>query len=512
MKKLIALVLALLCIGSFAFARANTESSAGAAGPVEISIAYTDNPTLPFRHDWLTIRKVEEYFNAKIRWDVIPSTDYSTVTQLYLNTGVNAPDVILWQSIAGTNIALARNGAITPIGDYASWTPEFYARVREYGVQSDVDLTKIDGKLYNLPALYDLPFYDGGLILREDLLNRYGLPAPRTFDDLEAFARRYKQENPASYPMTVLVAPYVHYRMTMPSWGVSSHNSSSHRVLSWDYDRNQYFAGAISEQYRNYMRFWNRWYRDGLFDPEMAAPIDGDIWARKLATGASIMTYAYYDQIGGLEAASTIPGYKMNMYPPLQGPAGAHHQEKNKTGQGVLFPMGTSRRPDFERVARAVDQIFYSKQAELLWCVGVEGETYTMQGNQIRFTDNIRNAPDGIYKFMQLQYGTGSAGSQFLWVNAREMIKYDDNYAQINQRVAAMPNAIRYVAPAPLKMNERDSERATQLMAIIWDSFVKWDNDFMTGAKSLETDWNTYVQEMNSLGINEILTLYNNNL
>jgi putative aldouronate transport system substrate-binding protein len=181
---------------------------------------------------------------------------------LALNTGVNAPDVILYTAaFTGENAALAQNGAIVPIGDYPQWTPEFNARVREFGLQSEVDKRKLrDGKLYYLPRLFDVPFYDGGLILREDVLARYNLPAPKTFDDLYNIMRAYKNDNPTSYPMTILAGPRVHYRMTQPSWGISVHRNGADgsRVLSWDYSRNTYFAGAISPQYRDYMRFWSR--------------------------------------------------------------------------------------------------------------------------------------------------------------------------------------------------------------------------------------------------------------
>jgi putative aldouronate transport system substrate-binding protein len=371
-----------------------------------------------------------------------------------------------------------------------------------------------DGKLYNLPRLFDAPFYDGGLILREDILTRYNLPAPRTFDDLYNILRRYKNENSSSYPITVLVGPRVHYRMTQPSWGISLHSNGAggSRVLSWDYSRNTFFAGAISEQYREYMRYWNKLFAEGLLDPEIAEPINGDVWTRKLATGASIATYAYYDQIGGVTAASNIPGFKLQMYPPLAGPAGAHHQQKDKTGSGILFPAPTSKRSDFERVVKTIDEMFFSKQAELLWCIGVEGETYTMQGNTIRYIDSLVNSPDGIYKAMQLRYGGGADPLQYLWVNAREMTKYDDNYAQINKNVAAMNNAIQSIPPSPRFSSPAVAERATSLMGTLFDAFNVWDNAFLTGTKSLDSDWNAYVTEMTSKGINELLQLYNSNL
>ena len=106
-----------------------------------------------------------------------------------------------------------------------------------------------------------------------------------------------------------------------------------------------------------------------------------------MATGSSMATYAYYDQIGGVEAASEIDGFKLQMYAPLEGPAGAHHQPKSRTGSGIMFPKKTAERDDFERIVRTIDEMFYSEENAKLWCLGVEGETYTMDGDKIAKID-----------------------------------------------------------------------------------------------------------------------------
>jgi putative aldouronate transport system substrate-binding protein len=515
MRKSVIILILLLSIGSMVFATAARQSPSSGTGPVNLTIFYSDNPTLPFRQDWLTIRKAEELFNVRVNWEVIPLADFQTRVSLALNTGINTPDVITVQSMGGDNLALAQNGAIVPISDYSTWTPNFNARVSEYGLRADVDREKLrDGKLYYLPALYDAPFYDAGLILREDLLARYNMRAPTTFDELGNFLRAYKRDNPASYPLTVTIGPRVLYRFTQPAWGFTLHRSApgGGRVLSWDYDRNTFFAAATSDQYREYLRYFNRWYTEGLLDPEMADPVNGDIMNRKMATGSAIATYAWYDQIGGMASASTIQAFRLNMYPPLAGPAGAHTWHKDRVGAGILFPIAVSRRADFENVIRAVDNMFYSKEAELLWCLGVEGETYTMQGGTHRFIDSIVNSADGTYKTMQIRYGCGTATLQYIWNNAREMTKYDANYARINQAVAAMPGAMQSVWPTPRYRNPVDAERAASLQGTLYDAWLVWDNDFLTGARSLDTDWAAYVADMNSKGLNELLQLFNNNL
>lgn len=482
--------------------------------PLKISLFYPDNATLPFKNDWLLIQEIQKRYNVELSVEPIPIADYPTKVSLALNTGTNVPDVILNQMTVGENASLALNGALVPISDYSDWTPNFNARVQEFGLEDAVaQLSLKDGKRYSLPSLYDKPFYDGGLILREDLLEKYGLQAPKTFDDLYNVLKKFKEENPDSYPLTILAGPRVLYRMTMPSFGISvgKNGADGSKTLSWDYDKKEYFPGAISEQYKEYMKFFSKLYKEGLLDPEMAEPIDGDRWAQKLATGKSFATYAYYDQIGGVTASATDPGFKLQMYPPLEGPAGAHHQQKSSTGSGILFPSKTAKRADFERIVRTIDEIFFSEEGAKLTALGVEGVSYTMDGDKIKYADDLVNSPNGIYKEMQLKYGTGADPLQLVWVNAREMTKYDANYEQINANVAAMNQAIQPIPPAPM-FDDMQAEEASTLMTPLADTFEIWADGFLTGKKNLDTDWDQYVKEMKNLQIEKFAEIYNSNL
>ncbi|MCE5342726.1 MAG: extracellular solute-binding protein, partial [Eubacteriales bacterium] len=375
MKKLLALALTvamiLTCISFTAVAE-----TAASGEPLKVTLYYSDNATLPFQEDWLAVKTIEEKYNVDFTFEVIPIADYATKVSLTLNTGTNTPDVILYQTTKGENGSLALNGALVPVSDYTDWTPNFNARVEEFGLQDAVNALNLsDGKRYYMPSLTDVPFYDGGLFVREDFLTAKGLPAPKTFDDLYAILKAYKADYPDSYPLTILAGPRVLYRMTMPSWGISlgKNGASGSNTLSWDYASKTYFAGAISDQYKQYITFFAKLYTEGLLDPEMADPIDGDMWSQKMATGASCATYAYYDQIGGIAAATEIEGFKLNMYPSLEGPAGAHHQPKSSTGSGIMFPIATSKRADFEQVVRTIDAAFFSEDAAKIWCLGVDG-------------------------------------------------------------------------------------------------------------------------------------------
>lgn len=493
--------------------KSDTGETVNNDGPVKIKIFYSDNATLPFKKDWLTVKTAEEKFNVDFDFEVIPIADYKTKVSLALNTGTNTPDVILYQSTVGENASLALNGAIVPISDYADWTPNFNAKVKEFGMEEDIaKLNLADGKRYYMPGLFDVPFYDGGLIMREDFLQKNNLPAPKTYDDLYKILKEYKKQNPDSYPLTILAGPRVLFRMTMPAFGVSlGKNGTSGNTLSYNYEKGEYFAGAISDEYKAYVSFLAKLYAEGLLDPEMADPINGDIWSQKMATGKAMASYAYYDQIGGIEGASTIDGFKLQMYPALAGPAGAHHQPKSRTGAGIMFPTANSKRKDFERVVRTIDEVFFSDEGAKLWCLGVEGVTYTEKDGKITYSDEIMNAKEGIYKSMQVKYGCGSDVTQLVWINKREMSKYDENYARINAEVEAMGNVIQPIPPAPA-FDDLASEEAGILQTPLADTFEVWVDAFITGKKSVEKDWDQYVAEMKNLRIDDFCKLYNDNL
>ena len=506
MKRTLALLLsAMLMLSLCSFA-------AYAEEPIKISIYYSDNSTLPYKDDWRVISYLEEKFNVDMVFEPIPMTDYGTkVTNVLTNQGDDTPDVILGTSTAGGNAALALAGAAYAVDTNPDWTPNFNARVAEFGLETSVDMLKLgDGHRYYMPQLFDVPFYDGGLILRQDYLEAKGFDAPKTFEDLHKILLAYKADYPESIPLTSIVNIYVLQRMSMPAFGISVGRSTSTgtRVLSWDYDKQEYFAGALSEQYKEYIRFFSQMYKEGLLDPEFKQ--DDAAATRKLATGESMAVYGYYDQIGGWEQASEIEGLKLNMYPSLAGPYGAHHQPKSSVGNGILFPAKTMQRADFEQVVRKIDEIFFSEEGAKAWCLGVPGETYTEVDGKVVFSDEIMSheKQEGVYKFMQNAYGCGCDGTQVVWYNAREMTKYDENYSRINAEVAAMGDVIQYV-PATPAFDDEAAEEAALLQTALADEFFVWDDAFMRGTKDIDADWAEYEKALQDKGIDDFLALYN---
>ena len=121
------------------------------------------------------------------------------------------------------------------------------------------------------------------------------------------------------------------------------------------------------------------------------------------------------------------------------------------------------------------------------------------------------NSPEGVYKTLQVKYGCGSDVTQMLWINEREMTKYDENYAAINKVVASMDNVIQEIPPTPM-FDDETAEDAGVLQTPLLDAFEVWADAFITGKKSIEKDWDAYVNEMQTLKIDDFCKIYNDNL
>ena len=77
--------------------------------------------------------------------------------------------------------------------------------------------------------------------------------------------------------------------------------------------------------------------------------------------------------------------------------------------------------------------------------------------------------------------------------------------------VAAMGDVIQPIPPTPL-FDDLTAEDAGMLQTPLSDAWEVWNDAFLTGKKSIDTDWDAYVTEMKDKGIEEFCKLYNDHL
>ena len=155
--------------------------------------------------------------------------------------------------------------------------------------------------------------------------------------------------------------------------------------------------------------------------------------------------------------------------------------------------------------------MFFAPEMLELFAIGKEGVTFTRgEDGTITYVDELLTAPEGLYKGLQMRYGCGLWAMSMLWDKPVQMTKYSETFRETNEKAIEM-NALLSLPLVP-KFDEMDTEYMSILLATLSDTFETWTNDFITGEKSLETDWATYVAEMEAKGINTLRDLYNERL
>ena len=134
-----------------------------------------------------------------------------------------------------------------------------------------------------------------------------------------------------------------------------------------------------------------------------------------------------------------------------------------------------------------------------------------MVDGKVEFIDEIKNAPEGIFKYMQVKYGTGADPFQMVWLNDLDFLKYDEFYAELNAEVAAM-EAIQPMPPEPW-FDDIMAEEAATIQAGLIDPVEVWIDAFVTSKKDIDSDadWAEYIAELEALGANELFEIYHVN-
>ncbi|WP_211269073.1 extracellular solute-binding protein [Saccharothrix syringae] len=89
------------------------------------------------------------------------------------------------------------------MSDYLDLMPNFKEKVEKWKLQPELNtLRQEDGKFYVLPGMHENLWPDYTLAFRTDELQRLGLSAPKTWDEVYTVLKAIKAAHPDSYPLS----------------------------------------------------------------------------------------------------------------------------------------------------------------------------------------------------------------------------------------------------------------------------------------------------------------------
>lgn len=499
---LVAAVLMLIIPLQIAFAT-GSQPPADPNAPLELTIMFADHAQFPYQDSFIWKDAFMDQSNADVEFMLVPDSDYKLKAQTMLNAG-NAPDIIgkggldLMTEIPTYGVS----GALVNVTKYyeAGDLPNMRSLVRNWRVEQDMATRfAADGNLYEFPFFTDKLSVATTILLRMDLIEKYGLSVPKTMAELISVMEVFKENNPDSIPFSSFNGTaqlYDHlarqYNARMGAW--SAANALFLNPLTGEYE-----SSYVEENGRALARDFADMYEKGLFDAETFTQ-DIDQWQNKMVTGRSFVFNGWIGQEDQLNALGQEYDADYNVQPIVLPtteifPDQLHFGSK-WTG-GWLVPTTSEQRSDFDRVLEFIDYWLYSDE-------GIETGQYGIEGVTFELTD------EGYYSRLlpidqlQKEYGLLNVG---IYNMAKVFPEGDTNYWRINNRLNE--EGTFAPAPVPAALTTEDQEELGPRTAALFDTAERWYQQFILGSKDLDADWQEFVSEMESKGLSEVLDRYN---
>ncbi len=415
------------------------------------------------------------------------------------------PDMIehFWGNYSGGPAQAVEDGVIRPLNDvFDSYAPNLSRRIEEMRAVDPGNVAAMqtsEGDFFGFPMLR---FDDETLVfvgpqLRADWLNELGLDVPETIDDwtevLTAMRDAYGVA-PLSGTGPIFVSRNI--------FGDSAFASAFGVVADWHVVNGVIRHGFAQPELRDFLELANRWYRDGLIDPEFVTN-DRQVFENKIYnnnvgafigfTGSSMG--AYLNTMANRNPDFDLVGAP---YPVLR------RGDTPMFGQrsGMVVPRATAittRAANVEAAATFLDYA-YSEEGHMLINFGIEGLSYEMVDGFPRYTDLITNNPDG--------WSMAAAMGMFTGISAGGSAVQDGRYAlqyllSDPRQANAVENWMNTNAADHMVVGLNPLSRDADNFGAIWTEVQTHAEEnilrFITGARPL-SQFDAYLNELDRMG------------
>lgn len=357
--------------------------------------------------------------------------------------------------------------------------------------------------------LFAVPMIRGGNILRTyrgpivraDYLEKFGLEKPETIDDWYNMLTTFKN-NGVEIPFTSL-----NYFFNMTETFVGAYGVTFDFFL----EDGQVKYGPIDDRFKDFVVEMAKWYREGLIDSEITTNDQKILDSKVMNLGAGSFIGTTGNSLGGYISDMSTKNPEFDLvavpYPVLNKGDEPYIIQRDPTVQLELGSSitATSEHPEY---AMAFLDFAFSKEGNMLFNFGVEGESYEMQDGSPVFTDVVTHNPDGLsFAKAGSLYARSFTSGTFV-----QDPKYGEQfYGQPRQRESietwtkSLDKVVEKNTRVRGDLTPEETEEITSMLNEIntyaGEMFIKW----VMGRGDVEADFADYQNQLKKLGIDKCI-------
>ncbi len=338
--------------------------------------------------------------------------------------------------------------------------------------------------------------------IRQDWLDELGMDNPETTEELYEYLKAVKEKDPGNNNAIPLGSQSIGGILTWlkGSFGVGN-RGQTHQFIDMDPERNQLRFYPISDDYKEMLEYVKKLYDEGLIEKNIFT-LEHDRFYANGAEGVYGSVYNHSPE----ELFSGDIGKNYTGGNALEGPHG------EKAFSGIGFPSSitgfviTSANEHPAATVRWMDY-FYSEEGAKLFFMGVEGETFEVDGNgELQYLDKITNSSDGLTMEQELaKYITYLGGGYPGLVKEATFKGAESLPTSIEAAQKLEPFMPEEIWP-DFTYTIEENNKLSALQADIHKYVDEMQDKFIAGQESFDK-WDNYVKTIENMGLEEYMEI-----
>lgn len=412
------------------------------------------------------------------------------------------PDMIAynWSTYNGGPQKQIDEGVILPLNDLIEEHAPNLKKYLEEHPEIDKMIKTDDGTYYAFPFIRggERLLNSKGQVIRRDWLEKYNLETPETVEDLENVLRTFK-ENGVKYPLC------------MNAWDLSNKFMFNFNTYDSFYlDNGKLTYGPMTSNYKEAIKTLNKWYKEGLLDPNYVSMNDAEIRKKMINNEIGVSVVAGGGGLGVVLDTWESNGSSADM---VGFPYMSYNGKENKfvaydsqyPGVGSIAITTSCKNPAL--AVRYLDY-GYSEEGSFFYNFGVEGVAHNIVDGEPVFSENITNNPDGLaVAAAMMMYMRSSSSGPFI----QDERYIDQYYAHEQQResldawLEGYDDKVQNNLP-PISRTQEEEEEYIAVMTEVNAYVSECRDKFITGAMPLD-EWDNYIKTLKKYGIDKAIKI-----
>ncbi|MDL2233730.1 extracellular solute-binding protein [Ruminococcaceae bacterium OttesenSCG-928-L11] len=504
--------------------------------PATISVFANNDDGVDLSKNWFT-EVYEELTGVTIEWRMTNSDQYIEKLNLML-AGGDEVDIISTGNKKLEKVQVYKygtQGVLLPINSFFDKYESFY--YNNVLSQDDVwreNVTAPNGDIYG--------FNDVGscfhcnhpykMWVNQKWMDNLGIKNPTTPDEFADMLRRFRDEDANGngdpndeVPMSTCTVK-TGASSNLEIYLMNAFQYANYAAKLLYVEDGKAVVSYTTEDWKKGLEYMNMLYSEGLIDTEAYIQDRTTMKNRNESGDVRVFGAVPAQHTGVLTTTGTTESWKEYIaLPPLTGPDGLCTTTNSSLLNYDNFRTmisGTSKNP--ELAFRLCDGLYESEELGLMAGYGQEGVAWEWaadgemgkDGLQARYTQLVvGNLPETDPYYKNYRWGsmfTGFPNNHSKWTSGQSiddpLDTYYERYLYLNtEPYAAVKRDAEGTMPS-FFFSEDDNAEIARLQTDQMNYVDEMTAAFITGIRSLDTEWEPYLKELDNLGLNRYLEIY----